>query len=158
MRASPQGDVLMYRWNWIFSFSLKPCLFSHLAKIDVCCSSSWLLETHMWNGGTCHTERRLAGCLYSFSQLLTHKKQNIWHNVAQCLLHIPIARPNLALLFKTRLWLSFFTLNVNYTLLSKHYTKCCCTHFSSKISKHQQIFKSLNIQGCCPFWIMQCWA
>ncbi len=49
MRASPQGEVLMYRWNWTFSFSLKPCLSSHLVKMEFCCSSSWLLETQMWN-------------------------------------------------------------------------------------------------------------
>lgn len=47
MRASPQGEVLMYRWNWTFSFSLKPCLFSHLVKMDLWCSSSWLLQTQM---------------------------------------------------------------------------------------------------------------
>lgn len=45
MRASPQGEVLMYRWNWTFSFSLKPCLFSHLVKMDLWCSSAWLLQT-----------------------------------------------------------------------------------------------------------------
>lgn len=50
IRASPQGEVLMYRWNWTFSFSLKPCLLSHLVKMDLWCSSSWLLETQMWNG------------------------------------------------------------------------------------------------------------
>lgn len=47
MRASPQGEVLMYKWNWTFSFSLKPSLLSHLVKMDFCCSSSWLLETPM---------------------------------------------------------------------------------------------------------------
>lgn len=57
MRASPQGEVLMYRWNWTFSFSLKPRLSSHLLKMDFCCSSSWLLETQMWNQVTLyHTE------------------------------------------------------------------------------------------------------
>lgn len=45
MRASPQGEVLMYRWNWTFSFNLKPCLFSHLLKMDFWCSSAWLLQT-----------------------------------------------------------------------------------------------------------------
>lgn len=45
MRASPHGEVLMYRWNWTFSFSLKPCLLSHLVKMDLRCSSSWLLGT-----------------------------------------------------------------------------------------------------------------
>lgn len=44
IRASPQGEVLMYRWNWTFSFSLKPCLLSHLVKMDLWCSSSVLLE------------------------------------------------------------------------------------------------------------------
>lgn len=47
MRASPQGDVLMYRWNWTFSFSRKPCLLSHLVKMDLWCSSSWLLGTQI---------------------------------------------------------------------------------------------------------------
>lgn len=45
MRASPQGEVLMYKWNWTFSFSLKPCLFSHLLKMDFWCSSALLLQT-----------------------------------------------------------------------------------------------------------------
>lgn len=52
MRASPQGEVLMYRWNWTFSFSLKPCLLSHRVKMDLWWSSSWLLGSQMWNQWT----------------------------------------------------------------------------------------------------------
>lgn len=54
-RASPQGDVLTYKWNRMFSFSLQPPSFNR-TKIDRSLSSCCLLGS----------QRKVAGYFFTF--------------------------------------------------------------------------------------------